>query len=143
MKKIILFLVLIALVASCKPTKEITTNTNIQNNTQTTEHVKKDSVYIYQLDSVYIYTKGDTVYVNRFKTFYMDRWQLKADSIYIYKTAYIDRKQTITKTIAIERKLSNWQKFIMWFGKISLLLISIAIAYYSIKYFSRFSKIYP
>lgn len=72
-----------------------------------------DTVYFtqYKTDSVdrwrthYEYIKGDTFYIS--DSFYIDRWHIRTDTTYSYKTI----TKTETKEVVKERKVYVWKPF--------------------------------
>ena len=59
------------------------------------------------------------------------------DTVYIASTDFywkINTKQTITKTITVEKKLSYWQSLCIALGKLFLMLLLIALILFIVKY---------
>lgn len=83
------------------------------------ETFHKDSIYIHQLkrdsiylrDSVYVREKGDTVFVDKFKYLYKEI--CKTD------TFRVERTDTITTVVEVEKPLTRWQKLKMELGGIA------------------------
>ena len=74
------------------------------------ENVKVDSIYvakierdsIYERDSVFVAVKADTVFFSRVQYRYRDR--------IVRDTISVQRSDTITKVIEVEKSLSYWQQ---------------------------------
>lgn len=73
-----------------------------------------DSIYftkvqfdsIWQHDSIYVreYTKGDTVYLEHTK------WHTKYKEVAVHDTSYIERIDSVSVPVPVERKLSPWEQ---------------------------------
>lgn len=83
------------------------------------ETFHKDSIYSHQLkrdsiyfrDSVYVREKGDTVFVDKFKYLYKEI--CKTD------TFRVERTDTVTTVVEVEKPLTRWQKLKMELGGIA------------------------
>lgn len=85
--------------------------------TEYKDRMLRDSIYRY--DSVFVKLKGDTVFFEKYKYLYRDK--LVRDSI--FKTDSIQ----VPYPVAIEKevnRLSSFQSFQIWCGRILLLLIA-------------------
>lgn len=85
--------------------------------TEYKDRMLRDSIYHY--DSVFVKLKGDTVFFEKYKYLYRDK--LVRDSI--FKTDSIQ----VPYPVAIEKevnRLSSFQSFQVWCGRILLLLIA-------------------
>lgn len=85
--------------------------------TEYKDRMLRDSIYRY--DSVFVKLKGDTVFFEKYKYLYRDK--LVRDSI--FKTDSIQ----VPYPVAIEKevnRLSSFQSFQVWCGRILLLLIA-------------------
>lgn len=121
-------IVLVLAICSCRSVKYVPVET-----------VKHDSIYInkvqvdsvYHRDSIYVVDKGDTVFL------YKDRY------IYKYKdrtdTLYVTKADSIHVPYPVEKELTKWQQFQMYFGGwaigivITALLIFISWMVYKFK----------
>lgn len=74
------------------------------------EVVKMDSIYntiyqketVYKQDSIIIKEKGDTVTIEKVRYLFMDKE--------VHDTLYIERTDTITNVVEVERGLTTWQR---------------------------------
>jgi hypothetical protein len=82
-------------------------------------------------DSVYIRERGDTVFVEKFKTRIAYRDRLRTDTVSITDTLRITLTETRTEEI---NRLTGWQWFQIWAGRIALMLI---LAYLAFKRFLK------
>jgi hypothetical protein len=131
MKKIFLLL-LILLVASCKP------NQLIVHDIQYKDRVQHDSITTFKHDSIRITQKGDTVFFQTFKTLYRDRIKILTDSVIKYRDVPVPGKEKIVK---VQTPLTWIQKTTMTLGKIFSILLLIGSAYFIVKLRSKF-KLY-
>jgi len=137
MKKLFLFLLLIAALASCGTAKQISTS-NIAHGSQALQNsTKLDSIYIFKHDSIFTRIKGDTVYISKTSFRYRDRWHLKTDSINRTDTLKITNQNIITKTIAVEKKLSWFEHGFMILGKITMVILLLTVLYFAVKIYLR------
>lgn len=92
------------------------------------ESVKTDSVYInkverdsiYLQDSIYIKEKGDTIFEYRYK--YLFKEIEKVD------TFYVERTDTISTIVEVEKPLTKWQRFKLDLGGIALGVVVVLAA---------------
>lgn len=121
MKKLLLIL-LLCLVVGCTTTKYIEVPVETIK-TEYIDRVQHDSVFV--KDSVYIESKHDTVYQYKYKYVYK----------YINHTDSFCKVDTITKVlppVEVERiiyknKLYGWQKILMLFGALTLIILGYAL----------------
>ncbi len=111
---LLLALLLIFSFSSCTKTIYIPVESVL---TEYKDRMLRDSIYRY--DSVFVKLKGDTVFFEKYKYLYRDK--LVRDSI--FKTDSIQ----VPYPVAIEKevnRLSSFQSFQVWCGRILLLLIA-------------------
>ena len=94
----------------------------IKTDTVNTLKLRIDSIYVN--DSIYIreVVAGDTVHITT------DRWHTRWRDRILYDSIYIAQRDTVTVTTTKEvpRKLSGWQWFQIWAGRLALLAIVLA-----------------
>ena len=115
MKAKILLIAITAMLASCKPIKEI------QYLDRFREVVKVDSVYKFQKDTVFSVKIGDTVYVNRVKTLIDYKYK------FIAKTDTATKIETKIETVTEIKKISVTPKW-AWY------LLAFSVLFFAIKY---------
>lgn len=86
--------------------------------------VERDSVFV--RDSVTIREKGDTVY--------RDRWRVEYRERVLRDTAYIERNDTITNVVEVERELTWWERTRMAAGDVALLGLVVLLIYLILRY---------
>jgi hypothetical protein len=84
--------------------------------TEYKDKVSRDSVRLY--DSVFVLIKGDTVRLEKYKYLYRDK--LTRDSIFGSDTIRVPYPVVETKEV---NRLTGWQSFQLWCGRILLLLL--------------------
>ena len=94
----------------------------IKTDTVLTTKIQIDSIYIN--DSIYIreLIQGDTVKITT------DRWHTRWRDRILYDSIYIAQRDTVkvTDIKEVPRKLSGWQWFQIWAGRLALLAIMLA-----------------
>jgi len=115
--------VLALLMCSCKsieyvPVIEQRTDTLVQ------KVIERDSIHIH--DSTIVREAGDTVLIERWHTKYRDRWH--HDSIYISKTDSVPVPYPVTEYV--EKPLKWWQKGLIWFGIIVLMIAILMVSHW-------------
>ena len=107
--------------ASCRSVRVIEKEV-IKTDTVLTTKIQIDSIYVN--DSIYIreLIQGDTVKITT------DRWHTRWRDRILYDSIYIAQRDTVTVTDIKEvpRKLSGWQWFQIWAGRLALLAIMVA-----------------
>lgn len=121
---IVLFFIL-WLFTSCK-TKTVYVPVE-KTKTEYIDKVKYDSIYKY--DSVYLYSRKDTVFLNKYQSYV--KYSLIRDSVYI--TDSIQVPYPVVEYQEVNR-LTSFQSFEVWCGRILLFLI---IAYLLFRYIKR------
>lgn len=86
--------------------------------------VERDSVFV--RDSQTIREKGDTVY--------RDRWRVEYRERVLRDTAYIERNDTITNVVEVERALTWWERTRMAAGDVALLGLVVLLIYMILRY---------
>jgi len=69
--------------------------------------------------------RGDTVFYDRWRTEY--KFRIKTDTLIRADTVLIKDSSIITKTITEKRSLSWWQKTLIWYGVIFIVLFIYAL----------------
>lgn len=82
-------------------------------------------------DSVIITQKGDTVYSDRWH--YFTRFIFLRDTI--SNVERIPVPYEVEKTVYVEKRLSWWQRFVLWSGKVAWAIALAGIIYYTNKRF--------
>ena len=94
----------------------------IKTDTLVSTQIQRDSIYIN--DSIYIreVVSGDTVKITT------DRWHTQWRDRILYDSIYIAQRDTVrvTDIKEVPRKLSGWQWFQIWAGRLALLAIMAA-----------------
>ena len=94
----------------------------IKTDTVLTTKIQIDSIYIN--DSIYIreLIQGDTVKITT------DRWHTRWRDRILYDSIYIAQRDTVrvTDIKEVPRKLSGWQWFQIWAGRLALIAIMLA-----------------
>ena len=113
---------LIALVfGSCRSVRVIEKEV-IKTDTVLTTKIQIDSIYVN--DSIYIreLIQGDTVKITT------DRWHTRWRDRILYDSIYIAQRDTVrvTDIKEVPRKLSGWQWFQIWAGRLALIAIMLA-----------------
>ena len=94
----------------------------IKKDTLVSTQIQRDSIYVN--DSIYIreVIAGDTVKITT------DRWHTQWRDRILYDSIYIAQRDTVrvTDIKEVPRKLSGWQWFQIWAGRLALLAIMVA-----------------
>lgn len=136
MKKVFLYLVIAMTVCSSCRSVRIVEKEVVRTDTVNTMKIWVDSIYVN--DSIYIreVLRGDTVCITT------DRWHTRWRDRILYDSIYIAQRDTVTVTTTREvpRKLSGWQWFQIWAGRLALLAIVLAAGVVVVrrKFFSKF-----
>lgn len=109
-------IVLILAICSCRSVKYVPVET-----------VKHDSIYInkvqvdsvYHRDSIYVVDKGDTVFL--YKDRYIYKYKDRTDTLYVTKT------DSIQVPYPVEKELTKWQQFRMYFGEWAIGIVITAL----------------
>ncbi|MBR8707102.1 hypothetical protein IX324_002927 [Bacteroides pyogenes] len=88
-------------------------------------------------DSVIITQKGDTVYSDRWH--YFTRFLFLRDTV--SNVERIPVPYEVEKIVYVEKKLSWWQRFVLWSGKVAWAIVLAGIIYYTNKKFKWLIKI--
>lgn len=112
---------MVCLMSSCRSVRVIE-KAIVKTDTVNTLKIQIDSIYVN--DSIYIreVVRGDTVHITT------DRWHTRWRDRILYDSVYIAQRDTVTVTTTREvpRKLSGWQWFQIWAGRLALLAIALA-----------------
>lgn len=110
------FMCLLFVICSCRTVKYIPVET-IKVDTTYINKLQRDSIYM--LDSVYVKEKGDTVLIEKYKYLYRDKL--------VRDTMYISKVDSIQVPYPVEKELTRWQQFRMYFGGWAMCIIVISI----------------
>lgn len=102
-------LLLLGLCTSCTTIKYVPVETTKMDSIYINK-VERDSIYLQ--DSIYIKEKGDTIFEYRYK--YLFKEIEKVD------TFYVERTDTISTIVEVEKALTKWQRFKLDLGGIAL-----------------------
>ncbi|WP_419032876.1 hypothetical protein [Dysgonomonas gadei] len=84
--------------------------------TEYKDRLLRDSVHLY--DSVFVKMKGDTIRIEKYKYLYRDR--LLRDSVFVNDTIRVPYPVEVETEV---NRMSSFQSFQIWCGRILLLLI--------------------
>lgn len=133
---ILMVLTIIALVlfTSCAtPTKVVTPTAEpvIEYRDKVIYRDRVDSVMV--RDSVYVerVTKGDTIRETEYRYKYIDRLRERVDTIALHDSIPVPYPVIETK---VTNELTAWQRFQVWFGRISFLLVFFIFLYLVIRH---------
>lgn len=104
------------LVCSCRTVKYVPIET-VKVDTTYINKLQRDSIYM--LDSVYVKEKGDTVLIEKYKYLYRDKL--------VRDTMYISKADSIQVPYPVEKELTKWQQFRMYFGGWAMCIVVISI----------------
>lgn len=104
------------LVCSCRTVKYVPVET-VKVDTTYINKLQRDSIYM--LDSVYVKEKGDTVLIEKYKYLYRDKL--------VRDTMYISKADSIQVPYPVEKELTKWQQFRMYFGGWAMCIVVISI----------------
>lgn len=117
----VILMVVLFLLTSCTTTKYIEVPT-VKIDTVYKSKTVTDSVYVH--DSTIVKVGGDTVFVEKWHTRWRDR--IMYDTLYQYKIDSIPKPYPVEKVVEVEKELSWWQDFRLWFANIALVVLAIA-----------------
>ena len=126
MKKIIIILTAVAMLASCRTTKYVTVP---EHHTDTVLQMKqqRDSVWLHDSVFVHEYTKGDTIFRDR------DRWHTHYVERLTVDTFYQSRVDSVLMPYEVVRevpkKLTWWQQARIHMGELLLALMAAAAGF--------------
>ncbi|MDR1679216.1 MAG: hypothetical protein LBR81_05490 [Prevotellaceae bacterium] len=125
MKNTSIFIVLLlCFCSSCKTPQYIPVETT---KIEYRDNYLRDSIYF--RDSVFFAIKGDTVFLEKYSYLYRDK--IKTDSIFKTDTIRVPYPVEIVKEK--KAKLSGWQHFQIWCGRIALVFLLFLIVYFVLK----------
>lgn len=126
MKKIIIILAAVAMLAGCRTTKYVTVP---EHHTDTVYQVKqmRDSIYLHDSTFVREYVKGDTVRIvtEMWHTAWRDRW--RTDTVYRSRVDSVLLPYEVVKEVP--RELTRWQRARIHMGELLLTLIASAAGF--------------
>ena len=131
MKKLIYFilaLVICSITFGCKTKYVHVPVETIQKEKEYVDRWHKDSIHV--KDSIIINRNGDTIYIEKYKYIYKDK--LVRDSIFITDSIKVDKPYRVEVEKEVNR-LTSFQSFQVWCGRITLLILMIWGAYRFIK----------
>lgn len=120
MKHILLILGVLLLVG-CK-TKYVPVEVVRTDTTYITQH-RLDSIYLH--DSTYIHERGDTVLVEKWHTAWRER--VRIDTLIQHRSDTIAVPYPMEVVKEVERPLTWWQQFRLWFANIALIAAAVLI----------------
>ncbi|MDU1889523.1 MAG: hypothetical protein E6767_02430 [Dysgonomonas sp.] len=115
MKYIIIAYLLIILFVSCKSKTIYVPIDTVK--TEYKDVFRRDSVFMY--DSIFVLQKNDTVFYQKYKYLYRDK--VIKDSVFVHDSIQVPYPVTEYKEV---NKLSSFQSFQIWCGRIALLLLA-------------------
>lgn len=122
MKKVWLVLLVCVVMVGCRTLPEPVA-VRVERDSIYLSRVERDSVFV--RDSVTIREKGDTVY--------RDRWRVEYRERVLRDTAYIERNDTITNVVEVEKALTWWERTRMAAGDVALLALVVLLIYLFLK----------
>lgn len=123
MKKVWLVLVVCVVMVGCRTLPEPMA-VRVERDSIYLSRVERDSVFV--RDSVTIREKGDTVY--------RDRWRVEYRERVLRDTAYIERNDTITNVVEVEKALTWWERTRMAAGDVALRLLVVLLIFLILRY---------
>ena len=126
MKKAIIILAAVAMLAGCRTTKYVTVP---EHHTDTVYQVKqmRDSIYLHDSTFVREYVKGDTVRIvtEMWHTAWRDRW--RTDTVYRSRVDSVLLPYEVVREVP--RELTRWQRARIHMGELLLALIAAAAGF--------------
>lgn len=110
------FMCMLFVICSCRTVKYVPVET-VKIDTTYINKLQRDSIYM--LDSVYVKEKGDTVLIEKYKYLYRDKL--------VRDTMYISKADSIQVPYPVEKELTRWQQFRMYFGGWAMCIVVISI----------------
>lgn len=110
------FMCMLFVICSCRTVKYVPVET-VKVDTTYINKLQRDSIYM--LDSVYVKEKGDTVLIEKYKYLYRDKL--------VRDTMYISKADSIQVPYPVEKELTRWQQFRMYFGGWAMCIVVISI----------------
>ena len=125
MKKTSIFIALLLCVcSSCKTPQYIPVETT---KIEYRDNYMRDSIYF--RDSIFVKEKSDTLIMEKYSYLYRDK--IIRDSIFKTDTIRVPYPVEVIKEV--KKPLSSWQNFQVWCGRISLVVVLLAIVYFVLK----------
>lgn len=126
MKKVIIIMAAVAMLAGCRTTKYVTVP---EHHTDTVYQMKymRDSIYLHDSTFVREYVKGDTVRIvtEMWHTAWRDRW--RTDTVYRSRVDSVLLPYEVVKEVP--RELTRWQQARIHMGELLLALIASAAGF--------------
>ena len=135
MKRIIIIIAAVAMLAGCKTHERIVTVYQHHTDTLIQTKMQRDSIYSH--DSIYIKEKGDTVWIEKWHTRWRER--LLTDTLYISKVDSVPKPYPVHEYI--EKPLTWWQKTRIYAGNILLIGLFVAAGFGTFKLLKKFKVI--
>lgn len=110
------FMCMLFVICSCRTVKYVPVET-VKVDTTYINKLQRDSIYM--LDSVYVKEIGDTVLIEKYKYLYRDKL--------VRDTMYISKADSIQVPYPVEKELTKWQQFRMYFGGWAMCIVVISI----------------
>lgn len=110
------FMCMLFVICSCRTVKYVPVET-VKVDTTYINKLQRDSIYM--LDSVYVKEIEDTVLIEKYKYLYRDKL--------VRDTMYISKADSIQVPYPVEKELTRWQQFRMYFGGWAMCIVVISI----------------
>lgn len=129
--KTTIYILIFLLFAACSTTRVASDTNREAVRVEYRDRLRVDSVHIWLRDSIMVRERGDTVFVEKFKTQIAYRDKLRVDTFRMSDTVWVAQIETLTEEV---NRLTGWQYFQVWLGRIVAALIVIYLI------FKRFLK---
>lgn len=122
-------LALALFVTACGSSKPVVASENkTENRLANARETITDSIYLFKHDSVFVRDRGDTVFVDRWRC--RIEYRAKTDTVYSRDSIYINRDLVQVSEV---NRLTGWQNFQVWLGRILISLLVLTGVYLFIK----------
>lgn len=112
--------------ASCAPARTASDASREAARTEYRDRLRIDSIRIHTRDSIHIRERADTVFVEKFRTQILYRERLRIDTANLTDTLRVTLRETVTEEV---NRLTGWQHFQIWLGRIAAALIAAYVAF--------------
>lgn len=116
MKRVILFLVLLTLLCSCKTRTISVPVETVKAETKYIDRWLRDSIHV--RDSVFVAQRGDTVLIERYNTIYKER--IVRDSIFVTDSVRVDVPFPVEVTKTVKAPYTWYEKLLMALGLVGI-----------------------
>ena len=128
LKKFGLASVVILTMMACTTTRYVEVE-RVRTDTLMQTQVVRDSVCRY--DSIHVKEMGDTVWVEKWHT--LTQWKERNDTVYQATHDTIPKPYLVEKKVEVEKPLTWWQRFRMFFGDLALIVGWAVLFFWSLK----------